>query len=98
MNMAEDMNGVRGMTATLEGPGTTAVPLRRNRRFQTLWAGSAAAMLGTCVADTAYPLLLLAMTGSPTVAGPSAPSSSGPRCCSACTAARSPTGTTGAGS
>ncbi|WP_344554342.1 MFS transporter [Kitasatospora saccharophila] len=69
MNMAEDMNGVRGMTATLEGPGTTAVPLRRNRRFQTLWAGSAAAMLGTCVADTAYPLLLLAMTGSPTVAG-----------------------------
>ncbi|MFJ1796911.1 MFS transporter [Kitasatospora griseola] len=48
-------------------PGT--VPLRRNRRFQTLWAGSAAAMLGTCVADTAYPLLLLAMTGSPTLAG-----------------------------
>ncbi|MEV7118033.1 MFS transporter [Kitasatospora griseola] len=55
-----------------ENPTTVApetVPLRRNRRFQTLWAGSAAAMLGTCVADTAYPLLLLAMTGSPTLAG-----------------------------
>ncbi|MFJ5922271.1 MFS transporter [Kitasatospora sp. NPDC092948] len=59
------------MTVT-ESPTTVApdlVPLRRNRRFQTLWAGSAAAMLGTCVADTAYPLLLLAMTGSPTLAG-----------------------------
>ncbi|OKJ17033.1 MFS transporter [Kitasatospora sp. CB01950] len=54
-------------TATAVAPA--AVPLRRNRRFQTLWAGSAAAMLGTCVADTAYPLLLLAMTGSPTLAG-----------------------------
>ncbi|GLW69955.1 MFS transporter [Kitasatospora phosalacinea] len=60
------------MTATLEteaGAGAAVVPLRRNRRFQTLWAGSASAMLGTCLADTAYPLLLLAMTGSPTVAG-----------------------------
>ncbi|MFF4341658.1 MFS transporter [Kitasatospora sp. NPDC001540] len=56
------------MTATLE-PEAAVVPLRRNRRFQTLWAGSASAMLGTCLADTAYPLLLLAMTGSPTVAG-----------------------------
>ena len=59
------------MTVT-ENPTTVApdlVPLRRNRRFQTLWAGSAAAMLGTCVADTAYPLLLLAMTGSPALAG-----------------------------
>ncbi|MFE1317608.1 MFS transporter [Kitasatospora phosalacinea] len=62
------MNEERGTTATLE-PEPAAVPLRRNRRFQTLWAGSASAMLGTCLADTAYPLLLLAMTGSPTVAG-----------------------------
>ncbi|GLW59204.1 MFS transporter [Kitasatospora phosalacinea] len=62
------MNEERGTTATLE-PEAAAVPLRRNRRFQTLWAGSASAMLGTCLADTAYPLLLLAMTGSPTVAG-----------------------------
>ncbi|GAA0675476.1 MFS transporter [Kitasatospora atroaurantiaca] len=45
------------------------VPLRRNWRFQLLWGGAASAMLGTCVADTAYPLVLLAMTGSPAVAG-----------------------------
>ncbi|MDR3032060.1 MAG: MFS transporter [Kitasatospora sp.] len=68
MNMGENMNEGRGMTATL-APEAAVVPLRRNRRFQTLWAGSASAMLGTCLADTAYPLLLLAMTGSPTVAG-----------------------------
>ncbi|MFF0293289.1 MFS transporter [Kitasatospora sp. NPDC004614] len=61
-----------GEMTVAESPTKTvseAVPLRRNRRFRTLWAGSAAAMLGTCVADTAYPLLLLAMTGSPTLAG-----------------------------
>ncbi|MFJ5230713.1 MFS transporter [Kitasatospora sp. NPDC088391] len=60
------------MTVTDEqvaAPAVEPVPLRRNWRFQTLWAGSASSMLGTCVADTAYPLLLLAMTGSPTLAG-----------------------------
>ncbi len=67
--MGASMNGVREMTTTTTEPAATPVPLRRNRRFQTLWAGSASAMLGTCLADTAYPLLLLAMTGSPTVAG-----------------------------
>ncbi|MGW4648276.1 MFS transporter [Kitasatospora sp. NPDC004289] len=54
------------------GAGTEpepVVPLRRNWRFQALWSGAAASMLGTMVADTAYPLLLLAMTGSPTLAG-----------------------------
>ncbi|MFG3054484.1 MFS transporter [Kitasatospora sp. NPDC048239] len=45
------------------------VPLRRNLRFQTLWAGQAASTLGLHLADTAYPLLLLAMTGSSTLAG-----------------------------
>ncbi|MER5862295.1 MFS transporter [Kitasatospora sp. NPDC002040] len=47
----------------------TTVPLRRNWRYQALWSGSAASMLGTMVADTAYPLLLLALTGSPLIAG-----------------------------
>ncbi|MCX5212316.1 MFS transporter [Kitasatospora sp. NBC_00240] len=45
------------------------VPLRRNLRFQLLWGGSAASTLGLHVSDTAYPLLLLAMTGSSTLAG-----------------------------
>lgn len=47
----------------------TVVPLRRNRRFQLLWAGSCASLLGVRTAETAYPLLLLAMTGSPLLAG-----------------------------
>jgi len=44
-------------------------PLRRNRQFQTLWAGSAIAGLGLTVADVAYPLAILALTGSPAEAG-----------------------------
>ncbi|MDH6704661.1 MFS family permease [Kitasatospora sp. MAA19] len=45
------------------------VPLRRNLRFQALWAGQAAASLGMRVGDTAFPLLVLALTGSSTAAG-----------------------------
>ncbi|WP_441247482.1 MFS transporter [Kitasatospora sp. McL0602] len=55
-----------GVEQVSAGP---VVPLRRNWRFQVLWSGSAASMLGARVADTAYPLMLLAMTGSSTVAG-----------------------------
>lgn len=47
-------------------PGiAVAVPLRRNRNFQLLWAGSAAAFLGLFVAEITFPLLILALTGSP---------------------------------
>ncbi len=45
------------------------VPLRRNLRFQLLWGGAASSTLGIQVSDTAFPLLLLAMTGSATLAG-----------------------------
>jgi MFS family permease len=41
------------------------VPLRRNLRFQTFWAGSASATLGQAVGDVAYPLAIVTMTGSP---------------------------------
>lgn len=47
----------------------SVLPLRSNRRFQLLWTGSAAASLAARLADTAYPLLLLQLTGSPTAAG-----------------------------
>jgi MFS family permease len=50
-------------------PATAPVPLRRNMQFQTLWAGSSAATLGLAVADVAYPLAILAFTGSPALAG-----------------------------
>ncbi|MCP2309595.1 MFS transporter [Kitasatospora paracochleata] len=59
----------QGAVATDRPQAEQPVPLRRNRRFQLLWGGAASAMLGTCVADTAYPLLLLAMTGSASLAG-----------------------------
>jgi len=62
------------MTATMvEAPRTSEaaepVPLRRNRNFNLLWGGSVAAMLGLSTADIAYPLVILAMTGSPLAAG-----------------------------
>jgi MFS family permease len=44
-------------------------PLRRNLSFQTLWIGTTASTLGVSVADVAYPLVILAMTGSPALAG-----------------------------
>ncbi|MFF7586925.1 MFS transporter [Kitasatospora purpeofusca] len=49
-------------------PAAPPVPLRRNWRFQALWAGQAGSTLGLQIIDTAYPLLLLALTGSSTLA------------------------------
>ncbi|WP_157773330.1 MFS transporter [Brachybacterium vulturis] len=44
-------------------------PLRRNARFQFLWAGSACTTLGTEINRIALPLTLLALTGSAARAG-----------------------------
>ncbi|TMD14482.1 MAG: MFS transporter [Chloroflexi bacterium] len=46
-----------------------ATPLRKNRDFQLLWAGQAISVLGSRVSQIAYPLLVLAMTGSAATAG-----------------------------
>jgi hypothetical protein len=59
---------------TAEAVPATAVPeaprpLWRNRPFQLLWIGQSAASLGRSVADVAYPLAILALTGSPAQAG-----------------------------
>jgi MFS family permease len=61
-------------TGTAEAVSATAVPeaprpLWRNRPFQLLWIGQSAASLGRSVADVAYPLAILALTGSPAQAG-----------------------------
>lgn len=45
------------------------VPLRRNWRFQLLWTGAVSTNLGVEAVDVAYPLLVLALTGSPALAG-----------------------------
>src|SRR5713226_4457719 len=46
-----------------------AIPLRRNRDFQLLLCGSSVSMLGSRMSAIAYPLLVLALTGSPMDAG-----------------------------
>ena len=45
------------------------VALRRNRDFQLLWGGQAVSLLGSQTSKIAYPLLVLAMTGSAAKAG-----------------------------
>ncbi|GAB2714329.1 MFS transporter [Kitasatospora kifunensis] len=44
-------------------------PLLRNRDFLLLWQGSAVSGLGSNASSVAYPLLVLALTGSPVDAG-----------------------------
>jgi MFS family permease len=61
-------------TATAAEPsadGTAArpLPLWRNLQFQTLWIGTSASTLGVSVTDFAYPLTVLAVSGSPALAG-----------------------------
>jgi MFS family permease len=46
-----------------------SVPLRRNRDFVALWAGQAVSNLGIGISSFAYPLVVLAATGSPVRAG-----------------------------
>jgi MFS family permease len=44
-------------------------PLRRNRDFILLWSGEALSQLGSQASTVAFPLLVLALTGSPAKAG-----------------------------
>lgn len=44
-------------------------PLRRNREFVALWVGQTTSALGTSISTLAYPLVVLAATGSPALAG-----------------------------
>ncbi|MEV0678530.1 MFS transporter [Actinosynnema sp. NPDC050436] len=46
-----------------------AVPLWRNRDFRLVWTGHALSEFGNGVSQPAYPLLMLALTGSPAAAG-----------------------------
>jgi len=47
----------------------SSVTLRRNREFLLLWSGQAVSALGSQISLVAYPLLVLALTGSPAKAG-----------------------------
>ena len=46
-----------------------ATPLRRNRNFQLLWTGQVLSEIGSEFGVLAYPLLVLALTHSPVIAG-----------------------------
>lgn len=46
-----------------------STPLRRNREFLLLWGGQTISELGSQISLVAYPLLVLAVTGSPAKAG-----------------------------
>jgi predicted MFS family arabinose efflux permease len=46
-----------------------STPLRNNREFLLLWSGQAISQLGSQISLVAYPLLVLAVTGSPAKAG-----------------------------
>src|SRR5262249_28585381 len=50
-------------------PRAVSRPLGKNRDFQLLWAGQAISVLGSRTSQLAYPLLVLAMTGSAAAAG-----------------------------
>lgn len=50
-------------------PPDEARPLWRNRDFLVLWSGQVVSTIGMRVAALAYPLLVLALTGSPLLAG-----------------------------
>jgi predicted MFS family arabinose efflux permease len=57
------------MSVPADKPVVGFVPLRRNRDFRLLWSGQAVSLLGSQTSRVAYPLLVLAMTGSPAKAG-----------------------------
>jgi hypothetical protein len=87
--------------APRQTPGAVAptrehVPLRRNLQFQALWAGQAASSLGLNVANVAYPLAILALTGSPAQAGLFSAVQTVGTLAGACPAASSPVAGTGA--
>lgn len=48
---------------------TSVEPLRRNKQFQLMWIGATASALGSSISALAYPLLVLALTGSAGMAG-----------------------------
>jgi MFS family permease len=66
------MTAVEGQQAapeTGELQAAEQLPLRKNRDFNLLWSGQALSDMGTQMSTIAYPLLILAVTGSAAEAG-----------------------------
>src|SRR4051812_1403823 len=60
---------------------TQHISLWRNRDFMLLWSGQAVSMVGTEVSQFAFPLLVLALTATPALAGLTAAIGSLPYLC-----------------
>ena len=56
-------------TRAFRNTGVAAASQPRNRHFRLLLTGSSVSVLGSRVTSIAYPLLVLAITGSPVIAG-----------------------------
>jgi MFS family permease len=54
---------------TVAAVDAAATPLRRNRNFRLVWTSQALSALGSHASYLAYPLIVLALTGSPVKAG-----------------------------
>ncbi|MCC6628743.1 MAG: MFS transporter [Chloroflexi bacterium] len=63
------MDTITTESVTIAPAAERPVPLWRNRDFNLLWSGQIVSTLGTQVSLVAFPLLLLAVTGSPAWAG-----------------------------
>lgn len=61
---AETLERAEPAVAGLAAEDRPVVPLRRNWRFQLLWVGSTGTFLGVEIANIAYPLAILTLTGS----------------------------------
>ncbi|MDO9283467.1 MAG: MFS transporter [Aquabacterium sp.] len=56
-------------TSAPAGPAATLPPLWRQREYMLLWGGQVVSALGSHASGIVVPLLILAMTGSPSAAG-----------------------------
>jgi MFS family permease len=63
------MTADQSLVTRESGAGRPPRPLWRNRDYMLLWSGQAVSVLGSNVSGIAYPLLILALTSSPAIAG-----------------------------
>ena len=71
MSQVQEVPGTVGKVGDKEGATfpQKRVPLWRNRDYMLLWSGQLVSSIGTRVSMLAFPLLVLAITGSPAQAG-----------------------------
>src|SRR6266581_9464429 len=69
MSQVQDKSHQEGKAVKPTIPTRKPVPLRRNLNYMLLWWGQMVSSVGTRVSMLAFPLLVLAITGSPAQAG-----------------------------